>query len=82
MNRRPKERPQVEDAKPYEHTQVHLLCNGTSKLEVTIITRHDSSEASIKGLLGCPDPVPYASLELARQHWEHLVDQGWEPSAV
>jgi hypothetical protein len=82
VNRRPKARPQADAAQPYEHTQVHQLRNGASVVEVTIITRHEGSEASIKGLLGCLDPVPYASIELARQHWEHLVDLGWEPSAV
>lgn len=70
--RQPKARHQ-EDAKPDK--QVHKLFNGASVLEVTI----EGSSVSIKGLLGTSEQVPYSSIELARQHWEHLVDLGWQP---
>lgn len=70
----------TEQDEPYEHTQVHQLRNGASVVEFTIVTRHDGSTASIKGLVGCEEPVPYASVELARLHWEHLVDNGWKHS--
>jgi hypothetical protein len=61
-----------------DHVQVHTLTNGNSALEVTIVTGLETSSASIKGLLGCPDVVPYSSVEEARLHWEHLTDHGWE----
>lgn len=79
MSRRPARVPKEPPTdKPYEHTQVHTLRNGTSTLEVTIITKHEGATASIKGLCGCTEPIPYASIEQTRQHWEHLIDQGWE----
>jgi hypothetical protein len=71
---------QSDAGKPYEHTQVHQLRNGSSVLEFKIVTKHEGATASIKGLCGCTDSVPYASIEFARQHWEHLVDLGWKPS--
>jgi hypothetical protein len=68
----------TEQDEAYEHVQVHHLRNGSRKIEFTIVTRHEGSTASITGLVGCEEPVPYASIELARQHWEHLVSNGWE----
>lgn len=78
--RHPKPRP-PEDAPDYEHVQVHHLQKAGSVLEFTITTKPDGSTASIRGLFNSPDELPYASIEQARQHWEHLVNLGWEPIA-
>jgi hypothetical protein len=68
----------VEDTGSTEHVQTHRLSFGDKQLVVTIATNHGGSKASISGLFGLEQSMPYASVEEARGHWEHLVKIGWE----
>jgi len=73
----PKARKPIQQEPVNPAVQIFQLFRDNSTLEIEI-SQEDQS-ASIRGLFGCKDAVPYKSIQEARYHWAHLVDQGWQP---
>jgi hypothetical protein len=62
-----------------EHVQTHQLRNGEREISVSIVTTPEGSKSSVSGLFGLDQPIPYSSIDEAREHWGHLVENDWIP---
>jgi hypothetical protein len=59
--------------------QRHVLRNGPSVITFTIQkNNNETSSATVEGLAGSPETLPFKDVEGARFYYEYLIENGWE----